>query len=251
MPDALGYNAAAAAEDRPTVACCWAIDFLAIPSQIKPTPPLPALRLALLVTSLGLASMLLLDASLRCVKLVHRTQQLKRQHMPQTQQPGRSAAAAKSECATPSASPSPREAEGSSCGLTPAVSGDEAAAARDREASSSPRQQHPPPCLQPSDSTLEPRPGEAMPLRPEVPLARGLSRRVREAGRSRPRLVYYSALSATTLTFSVAFLCQVVAPGFVDAALGEALLRCGKVAAVQGRTSGAGLGPCLPPMHGA
>lgn len=227
------------------------LTFLPSPSQIKPTPPLPALRLALLVTSLGLASMLLLDASLRCVKLVHRTQQLRRQRLPQTQQFGRSPAVTKSGCATPLASKSPKRVDGSSCRPPPAVSGDAEAGVAGCEASSSPQQQHPRPCLQPSDSTLDPRPGEAMPLRPEVPLARGLSRRVREAGRSRPRLVYYSALSATTLTFSIAFLCQVVAPGFVDAALGEALLRCGKIAAVRGRTSGAGLGPGLPRMHGA
>ena len=57
------------------------------------------------------------------------------------------------------------------------------------------------------------------PPRPELALARGLSRRVRDLSRGRPRLVRLAALAVITSSFSAAFCCQIAAPGFVDPSL--------------------------------
>lgn len=59
------------------------------------------------------------------------------------------------------------------------------------------------------------------PPRPELALARGLSRRVRDLSTGRPRLVRLAALTVITSSFSAAYCCQIAAPGFVDPSLGE------------------------------
>lgn len=70
-------------------------------------------------------------------------------------------------------------------------------------------------------SLRDPLPGGEPPPRPELALARGLSRRVRDLEHGRPRLVRLAALSVITSSFSAAYCCQIVAPGFVDPSLGE------------------------------
>ncbi|KAI7839517.1 hypothetical protein COHA_006784 [Chlorella ohadii] len=57
------------------------------------------------------------------------------------------------------------------------------------------------------------------PPRPELALARGLSRRVRDLSTGRPRLVRLAALTVITSSFSAAYCCQIAAPGFVDPSL--------------------------------
>lgn len=63
-------------------------------------------------------------------------------------------------------------------------------------------------------------PGDHPPPRPELALRRGLSRRVRDASGTRPRLVRYGALALVTVSFSSAYCCQIVAPGYVDPSIG-------------------------------
>lgn len=72
------------------------------------------------------------------------------------------------------------------------------------------------------DSVTARQPGDALPPpRPDIALQRGLSSRVRSLQQGRPRLARLAALSAITLTFATAYLCQVIAPGFVDPAMSE------------------------------
>lgn len=66
-------------------------------------------------------------------------------------------------------------------------------------------------------SSFAVRPGDAPPPRPELALARGLSRRVRGLSAGRPRLVRWAALAVITVSFSTAYLCQVTAPGALPA----------------------------------
>ena len=56
---------------------------------------------------------------------------------------------------------------------------------------------------------------------PAQTLAQGLSRRVRDVAQGRPRLVRAGALAFITVSFSTAAISQVIAPGFIDPALGE------------------------------
>lgn len=90
----------------------------------------------------------------------------------------------------------------------------------------SPVQQPSAPTWHRQDSTFVRRPGQPLPPRPELALQRGLSRRVRDLGEGRPQLVYWGALAVTTVSTAAAGTFQIIAPGFVDPALGEAA-RCG------------------------
>ena len=204
----------------------------ALCAQVEPTPPLPALRLALLVSLLALASLMLLHGSIVLVRLVR---QRWRQH--------------NSPLGWGGATPSPDKPAGeptklcpigidssSSIHLTPGHSsraaGDAAAgvavpfpnpsqAATEAAAASIPAHRPSSPFLQRGDSTFVRQPGQPPPLRPEMPVRHGLTRRVLNMGAKHPWLVYHGALAITTVTFSIALLSQLVAPGYVDAALGE------------------------------
>ncbi|KAL4857549.1 hypothetical protein ACK3TF_002404 [Chlorella vulgaris] len=174
--------------------------------QVKPSPPLPALRLSLLVSLLALASVLVLHASLLLLQVARDRWRLR--HL----RPGNAETGlANPGAAPPSPKRCPTDVDGSTTGLASPKSGSDATSL-----TLSPAGQ---PHLQRSDSTFLRQSGQPPPLRPDVQLKRGLSRRVRDLGTRSPRLVYHGALCITTVTFSVAFLCQVVAPGFVDAAL--------------------------------
>jgi hypothetical protein len=176
--------------------------------QVKPSPPLPALRLSLLVSLLALASVLILHGSLLLLQAAWGWWRLRHPRASGTE-----GEVDKHEAAPPSPKRCPTDVDGSTTRFASLKSGSDATSLSPIPAGQ--------PRLQRSDSTFLRQSGQPPPLRPEVQLKRGLSRRVRDLGTRSPRLVYHGALCITTVTFSVAFLCQVVAPGFVDAALGE------------------------------
>ena len=61
---------------------------------------------------------------------------------------------------------------------------------------------------------------QLQPPRPDVPLARGLSTRVRQLERRRPQLVRGAALAVLSGSYAVGAACQVAAAGLVDASVG-------------------------------
>ncbi|KAL4420784.1 hypothetical protein ABPG75_010440 [Micractinium tetrahymenae] len=169
--------------------------------QTPPTPPLPALRSALMVSLLALASVAVVDASSRAAGWLLRWQRQRRR---------RQGPALGGQGGTP-----PQQQQQHSQQQYP-------------QQLQGPPQQPRPATLEPTasapfgrwDSVTVRQPGEALPPpRPELALQRGLSSRVRDLQHGQPRLVRLAALSVITLTFATAYLCQVIAPGFVDPAM--------------------------------
>lgn len=262
------------------------------PPQTHPTPPLPALRSALMVSLLALASVALVDASSRAVGwLLLRLQRHWRQSSARRQQAGglpthraagcqrqaeggssRSSgsssnakrAAAQAAALETAGAPNSGAQPGASCAAgtqngaasrpgaqssPPACNDSAHGLPADPDLPRSPQQQQQqglaqqprPTGLEPTasapfgrwDSVTVRQPGDALPPpRPDIALRRGLSSRVRGLQQGRPRLVRLAALAAITLTFATAYLCQVIAPGFVDPAMSER----------QGRAEACGLG---------
>ncbi|PSC73805.1 hypothetical protein C2E20_2922 [Micractinium conductrix] len=65
---------------------------------------------------------------------------------------------------------------------------------------------------------------QLQPPRPDVPLARGLSTRVRQLERRRPQLVRGAALAVLSGSYAVGAACQVAAAGLVDASVVQLVL---------------------------
>ena len=205
--------------------------------QVKPSPSLPALRLALLVSLLALVSVAIVDAAARVTGAVLRAGRLRRsdreQQRRRRQGSGKPALpkccpiSADGSTSCPQEIDSGRVAEdGHLAAQADEASGQQADAGAAVGTAAAPGLR-PSPVQQPSaptwhrqDSTFVRRPGQPLPPRPELALQRGLSRRVRDLGEGRPQLVYWGALAVTTVSFAAAYTCQIIAPGFVDPALG-------------------------------
>ncbi|EFN51960.1 hypothetical protein CHLNCDRAFT_139635 [Chlorella variabilis] len=204
--------------------------------QVKPSPSLPALRLALLVSLLALVSVAIVDAAARVTGAVLRAGRLRRsdreQQRRRRQGSGKPALpkccpiSADGSTSCPQEIDSGRVAEdGHLAAQADEASGQQADAGAAVGTAAAPGLR-PSPVQQPSaptwhrqDSTFVRRPGQPLPPRPELALQRGLSRRVRDLGEGRPQLVYWGALAVTTVSFAAAYTCQIIAPGFVDPAL--------------------------------
>ena len=203
--------------------------------QVRPTPPLPALRLALLVTLFALATVPLVDAMGRAAGWLQQRRQRARQGgVPgcneDEQQPAADPSSQTDEEAPASSKPGeaaePVEccniaADSSSSARHPAQPLPILADGATSTAADAPQQPQAQPSFGRADSFLERRPGAPLQPRPEMVLARGLSRRVRKVAEGRPRLVRAGALALITVSFSTASISQVIAPGFIDPALGE------------------------------
>ncbi|EFN50625.1 expressed protein [Chlorella variabilis] len=181
--------------------------------QVKPSPPLPALRLALLVSLLALVSAAIVDAAARVTGAVPRAGRLRRsdreQQFLRRQGSGKPAPPKCCRISAEGSTSCPQQADSGQ------VAEDSHLAAQADEASGqqadagaavgtaaapgpSPFQQPSAPTWHRQDSTFVRRPGQPLPPRPELALQRGLSRRVRDLGEGRPQLVYWGALAVTT-----------------------------------------------------
>lgn len=170
------------------------------PLQTSTVPPIPALRLLLVVSLLALAFLLLLDAAKLAVAVLapRRHQTLRADGKQGSRQP------AASDVEAPAPAPAAGESTGGgssgtleSCG---AGSGTEAEARQAAEA-------------------------ERRRARPDVPLRRGLSGKLLGMEAAHPQLHRCLAHLGISVSMACAGGCQLEAPGFVDAAIGERL--CG------------------------
>lgn len=194
--------------------------------QVEPTPPLPALRLALLISCLALATVCLIAGTQAAAVWA-----LARRRPNRVVPPGADNCSAACSSAASAADGCPPSGGGEEAGGQPALAGaaatihPAAAAAAAVEKLPTPaggtlvrppsyalaRQQQASFVRAGSSFTMQP--GDPLPPRPELALARGLSRRVRGMSAGRPRLVRGAALALITVSFSAAYLCQVAAPG--------------------------------------
>ena len=216
--------------------------------QINSAPPVPALRLVVIVNLLAEAALLLFHvAPLLAVAAVRRRRRLQRDRLqPElpTTQPGMDTKAAaqqqphtEEECTSRSSSSSDHGSSGLPSTAQPqdeqaaADTADTPPAAAALEAGSAARR------LAPAKSTL----------RPPVVLARGISRRFESWQQRRPVLHRRLAVAAITVTFMGCCSLQILAPGFVDVSIGELTRRCGWLSRGHGAWSieSAASGACL------
>lgn len=165
--------------------------------QIRPSPPLPALRLALIVNLIALASLLGFTAAARTADwLLRRWQQRRR---PQDEQQAPAPAAAQPHAKQPAS----EEQQGS--GAAPA-----AALPATRSD-----------LLSRQETLYGRRFGAPQRQVPEIYLRRGLSGRLHGWQAERPGLARAGALALLSGSFAVGCTCQVVAAGWVDASISE------------------------------
>ena len=200
--------------------------------QLRPTPPVPALRLIFLVTLLALAVLLAGGAARAAVDLLLLRRRRRRDEKLPPEGRLHQGGAAGGGHHNNSSNGDHGGEEGKPAARAESAVGISAdASSSEQTATACPPTPLPAlPHLQPQDSVYALQPGGPLPPpRPDLAVSRGLSRRVRDYGERKPRAVRAAALATLTATFAIACGSQISAPGFVDASLVQVLLplQCG------------------------
>lgn len=223
--------------------------------QVKPTPPLPALRLVVICNLIGEAAMVAFHlVPLLARRLWQRRQQAMRAE-PRSLLPLHGSSGQAADKADSSASSSSGLSVGASRHLEgreqrEGGAGDAASAHAAADVRSRPGNE-PAEAAQAAAEPAAASNASTATLRPPVPLMRGMTLRMERWRRRRPVLHRRLALSAIVLTFTGCCSLQILAPGFVDVSIGAPHAPFARELVLPAAACRRALRPCSQPSHHA